>query len=72
MGDDPKTAVVSRYCQSHDVDNLFIADGSVLVTDAGFNPSSRSKQSRSGLRITSRSSGKEELWRTENKADFLL
>jgi choline dehydrogenase-like flavoprotein len=39
MGDDPKTSVVSRYCQSHDVDNLFVADGSVLVTDAGFNPS---------------------------------
>jgi choline dehydrogenase-like flavoprotein len=39
MGDDPKTSVVNRYCQSHDVDNLFVADGSVLVTDAGFNPS---------------------------------
>jgi len=39
MGDDPKTSVVNRYCQSHDVDNLFVTDGSVLVTDAGFNPS---------------------------------
>jgi choline dehydrogenase-like flavoprotein len=39
MGDDPKTSVVSKYCQSHDIDNLFVADGSVLVTDAGFNPS---------------------------------
>jgi choline dehydrogenase-like flavoprotein len=39
MGNDPKTSVVSRYCQSHDVDNLFVTDGSVLVTDAGFNPS---------------------------------
>jgi choline dehydrogenase-like flavoprotein len=39
MGKDPKTSVVSSYCQSHDVDNLFITDGSVLVTDAGFNPS---------------------------------
>jgi choline dehydrogenase-like flavoprotein len=39
MGNDPKTSVVSSYCQSHDLDNLFITDGSVLVTDAGFNPS---------------------------------
>jgi choline dehydrogenase-like flavoprotein len=39
MGDDAKSSVVNRYCQSHDVDNLFITDGSVLVTDAGFNPS---------------------------------
>ena len=38
MGNDTKTSVVSRYCQSHDVDNLFVTDGSVLVTDAGFNP----------------------------------
>jgi len=39
MGNDPKTSVVNRYCQSHDLDNLFVTDGSVLVTDAGFNPS---------------------------------
>jgi choline dehydrogenase-like flavoprotein len=39
MGDDPKTSVVNRYCQSHDSDNLFVTDSSVLVTDAGFNPS---------------------------------
>jgi len=38
MGSDPKTSVVSRYCQSHDIDNLFVTDGSVLVTDGGFNP----------------------------------
>ena len=39
MGNDPKTSVVTSYCQSHDIDNLFVTDGSVLVTDAGFNPS---------------------------------
>ena len=39
MGDDPKTSVVNKYCQSHDAGNLFVTDGSVLVTDAGFNPS---------------------------------
>jgi choline dehydrogenase-like flavoprotein len=39
MGNDPKTSVVNSYCQSHDIDNLFIVDGSVLVTDGGFNPS---------------------------------
>lgn len=39
MGNDSKSSVVNSYCQSHDIDNLFVTDGSVLVTDAGFNPS---------------------------------
>lgn len=38
MGDDPATSVVDRYCRVHDLDNLYIADGSVLVTNGGFNP----------------------------------
>jgi choline dehydrogenase-like flavoprotein len=38
MGNDPKTSVLNRYCQSHDVDNLFVTDGSCFVTSAGFNP----------------------------------
>ena len=38
MGDDPKTSVVNRYCQAHDIDNLFVIDGSVHVTNGGFNP----------------------------------
>jgi len=38
MGDDPKTSVVNKYCQVHDVDNLFVVDGSVHVTNGGFNP----------------------------------
>ncbi len=39
MGSDAKTSVVSSYCQSHDIDNLFVIDGSVFVTEAGYNPS---------------------------------
>jgi len=39
MGNDPKTSVVNRYCQSHDVDNLFVVDGSCFPTIGGFNPS---------------------------------
>ena len=38
MGDDPKTSVVDRYCRVHDVDNLFVLDGSVNVTNGSFNP----------------------------------
>lgn len=38
MGDDPRTSVVNAHCQVHEIDNLFIADGSVLVTNGGFNP----------------------------------
>jgi choline dehydrogenase-like flavoprotein len=38
MGNDPKTSVVNRYCQVHDADNVFVMDGSVHVTNGGFNP----------------------------------
>ncbi|HME35523.1 MAG TPA: GMC family oxidoreductase [Candidatus Sulfotelmatobacter sp.] len=38
MGDDPRTSVVDKYCRVHDVDNLFVIDGSVHVTNGGFNP----------------------------------
>jgi len=30
--------VVDRHCQAHDVDNLFIIDGSVFVTSGAVNP----------------------------------
>jgi choline dehydrogenase-like flavoprotein len=32
MGDDPRTSVVDKYHRAHDVPNLFICDGSSLVT----------------------------------------
>ena len=38
MGDDPLTSVCNRYGQVHDIDNLFVADASLHVTNAGFNP----------------------------------
>jgi choline dehydrogenase-like flavoprotein len=38
MGNDPETSVVDAWCRVHEVDNLFIADGSVMVTNGGFNP----------------------------------
>jgi len=39
MGNDPKASVLNRYCQAHDVDNLFVVDGSCFPTIGGFNPS---------------------------------
>ncbi len=38
MGNDPKTSVTNRYGQIHQIDNLFVADGSLHVTNGGFNP----------------------------------
>ena len=38
MGDDPRSSVVNRTCRLHDVDNVFVIDGSVHVTNGGFNP----------------------------------
>jgi len=32
FGDDPKTSVLNKYCQSHDVSNLFVADASFMPT----------------------------------------
>jgi len=38
MGDDPALSVVDRWCRSHDVPNLWVADGSVFPTSGGYNP----------------------------------
>ena len=38
MGSDPKISVVDKNCQVHDIDNLFVIDSSVHVTNGGFNP----------------------------------
>jgi len=38
MGVDPRTSVVNQWCRTHDVPNLYIADGSVFVTGAAVNP----------------------------------
>lgn len=38
MGKDPKVSVVDPWCRAHDVPNLFIGDGSVLVTGGAANP----------------------------------
>ena len=38
MGNDPKTSVVNRYGQAHDVKNLFVADGGVFTTNPDKNP----------------------------------
>ena len=38
MGEDPRTSVVDRNCQTHDVKGLFVVDGSVMPTSLGVNP----------------------------------
>jgi choline dehydrogenase-like flavoprotein len=38
MGDDPKTSVVDKDCRIHDVDNVYVIDAGVHVTNGGFNP----------------------------------
>jgi choline dehydrogenase-like flavoprotein len=38
MGNDPKTSVVDRDCRVHDVDNVYVIDAGVHVTNGGFNP----------------------------------
>lgn len=35
MGNDPKTSVLNQFCQSHEVKNLFVTDGSSFVSLPG-------------------------------------
>lgn len=39
MGNDPKTSVLNKWNQMHDVPNVFITDGSCMVSSACQNPS---------------------------------
>jgi choline dehydrogenase-like flavoprotein len=39
MGNDPKTSVLNKWNQAHDVANLFVTDGSCMVSSACQNPS---------------------------------
>jgi choline dehydrogenase-like flavoprotein len=38
MGTDPRTSVVDSSCRTHDVPNLFVADGSCFVSSGYVNP----------------------------------
>ena len=38
MGDDPKISVLNKYCQAHEVSNLFVADGGPFVSNPDKNP----------------------------------
>jgi choline dehydrogenase-like flavoprotein len=39
MGNDPATSVLNRHNQAHDIPNLFITDGSCMVSTGTVNPS---------------------------------
>jgi choline dehydrogenase-like flavoprotein len=39
MGNDPKVSVLNKWNQSHDIKNLFVTDGSFMVSSACQNPS---------------------------------
>jgi choline dehydrogenase-like flavoprotein len=38
MGRDPKTSVLNSYCQTHQIPNLFVVDGSCFTTSPEKNP----------------------------------
>ena len=38
MGDDPNRSVLNEFCQSWEVDNLFVTDGGCFVSNADKNP----------------------------------
>jgi choline dehydrogenase-like flavoprotein len=38
MGNDPRTSVIDRFHRTHDVRNLFLCDGSSLVTSTRGQP----------------------------------
>ncbi|MEO8661344.1 MAG: GMC family oxidoreductase [Bryobacteraceae bacterium] len=38
MGNDPQTSVLNKYCQTHEVENLFVTDGAAWVSIGCQNP----------------------------------
>lgn len=38
FGDDPKTSVLDRNCRAHDLDNLYVVDGSFFPSSSAVNP----------------------------------
>ena len=38
MGNDPKTSALNKFCQAHDVKNLFVADAAPFVSNPDKNP----------------------------------
>ncbi len=38
MGNDPKRSVLNKFCQAHEVNNLFVVDGGPFVSQADKNP----------------------------------
>ena len=38
MGNDSKSSVLNKWCQAHEVDNLFVVDGGPFPTGTGANP----------------------------------
>jgi len=38
MGEDPENSVVNSFCQSHEIENLYVSDASVFPTSVGVNP----------------------------------
>ncbi|MCS7026055.1 MAG: GMC family oxidoreductase [Bryobacteraceae bacterium] len=38
MGNDPKTSVLNKYAQAHDVENIFVTDGAAWVSSGCQNP----------------------------------
>ena len=39
FGKDPTSSVLDPDCRAHDVENLYVADGSFMPTSMGVNPS---------------------------------
>jgi choline dehydrogenase-like flavoprotein len=38
MGANPKTSALNKYCQAHDVKNVFVTDAAAFVTNPDKNP----------------------------------
>ena len=39
FGEDPRSSVLNVFCQTHDLDNLYVVDGSFFCSSGAVNPS---------------------------------
>jgi len=52
FGNDPKNSALDVNCKAHEVDNLYVVDGSIFVSSAAVNPAQTGTKAAANYRLT--------------------